>query len=431
MERCLSKGDETGRHIGPSGTRNAATQTGPPSLSDGALIAQLRDSTSEILTSIKELKTVLGQIRQEAGKIGQRGNDPERLNQLMSSPLAAVHYKFACQTIGECTELWKQISGDSWQWTGPQTGQQRKNRDHSNKGEETSRPERTAKEVPKPARIESARGDYVITMTAKTTEPINPANAIYEALGKTRTQILQIQNDGLSARIRLGNKYDLEEIKKKLDSYRGGNLALRQLYHLTVQVKNCYTIRTDAFGTETKSRLPFLADGVVAQKLAEETLFMRNKILFEKRENILFVVLHRLERAHNGHYSLIVMIDHETMSKISKLKNIPTLDLEVIRLAVKLPSIETECFRCLETGHKADHCQADQPTCRHCRQQHESRDCPEKKNTTHAKHVASKIQTTKHAEAKSPLREDNNYAPATTLEASWNKKLRTQYNQRG
>ncbi|XP_050065596.1 uncharacterized protein LOC126554580 [Aphis gossypii] len=64
-------------------------------------------------------------------------------------------------------------------------------------------------------------------------------------------------------------------------------------------------------------------------------------------------------------------------SVLPKLEN-KTVFLGMTRCRIKLHKTTSQCYRCQKYGHTSLKCNQAQPTCRHCAEAHDSRECPNK-----------------------------------------------------
>jgi len=62
---------------------------------------------------------------------------------------------------------------------------------------------------------------------------------------------------------------------------------------------------------------------------------------------------------------------------LPKLEN-KTVFLGMTRCRIKLHKTTSQCYRCQKYGHTSLKCNQAQPTCRHCAEAHDSRECPNK-----------------------------------------------------
>lgn len=220
-------------------------------------------------------------------------------------------------------------------------------------------------------------GDYVITIKDKNGSKVCVDTLVRSCLDGLHVKWVKLASVTGYVKLVLTTKEDLMTVNDALLHYLSNSGDRFEAIEVSVAVKTPYAIKTELFNEYFYGKLPFIEDDIINQSMAHEFFVENNPKWFRNSEDIHWVKLVKVWMKQATMYALDIKVKQSVINNVKRTKGLWKMsfgDLFLVR--VKVITKSEACYRCLESGHKADGCQAENPRCRFCPVLHESWVCP-------------------------------------------------------
>jgi len=182
-------------------------------------------------------------------------------------------------------------------------------------------------------------------------------------------------------------KADLwQTIKKKLPSPRAKTVVSGKSLIIIPDDNNTLEMlqtipNLKAIGPKQPRIIVYDVDAQLSEEDLADGLLLQNPELGLTQDEIkAMVVKHKLGPKDGSTTHWIIETPAQTLPKLED----KFAYLGMTRCKIKVYKNTTQCFRCQKYGHTALKCNQEKPTCRHCAEGHDSRECSQKEKAIYA-----------------------------------------------
>lgn len=166
-------------------------------------------------------------------------------------------------------------------------------------------------------------------------------------------------------------------IEDALTTYLLTHPNVQKQISFCVDVLSPFALKTEIFPQSIFLHLPFVRNGRIKQREAQEHIVINNPDYFRHagHSDIYWVDVLKLNHDAGPRVAVNVKVKQAVINRVKSNPNGRKLHLAGREHMVKIITRSNACYRCLQRGHKGDECPAPLPRCKHCHEPHESWEC--------------------------------------------------------
>lgn len=218
---------------------------------------------------------------------------------------------------------------------------------------------------------------FKLVMAPKPSASEDPIAIYLKVTEKERLQLAEMRPKGREARFLFYTREHAECAMTKLQTSKYKNIKITDMYTIFITVAASHSIRTQKLTKVERDEQPFMKNGVFEHAQARKTILEKNPLWFESHHDIECVEMHTIP-GKEDRFLFEIYVSGRALRKFgSKTKEgRGPINLGSKVVDAYLTEKDDYCFKCLSHKHWWKQCDAPEPRCKYCVDNHLSKDCP-------------------------------------------------------